>query len=297
MPEFTKTQGRYLSYIHAYTSGFGLPPAESEIAKAIGVAPPSVNQMMKMLQSKGLIEREPGVARSINILVDEDVIPKWTGGKITRVVTEWVMTKPRGSSARNHQMLAPSQPQAQEIYVFKITLVGSKPPIWRRIEIADASLAKLHDLIQTAMGWTNSHMHQFRVGEQCYMDPRGIDLGMDWAKPYTGITISKLIKQHGQKLTLRYEYDFGDGWEHNVVLEKIIEPTPNTKYPRCTAGKLNCPPEDVGGIWGFYDFVEAVQNPDHPEHEDKLDWYGPFDPAEFDKEDATANMQTGLPSW
>ncbi len=95
MSDFTPTQGRYLGYIHAYTSGFGMPPAESEIAKAIGVSAPSVNQMMKMLERKGLIQRKPGVARSIEILVDETTIPKWTGGRITRVVSKWVMTKPR----------------------------------------------------------------------------------------------------------------------------------------------------------------------------------------------------------
>jgi hypothetical protein len=120
---------------------------------------------------------------------------------------------------------------------------------------------------------------------------------MDWAKPYTGITISKLVKQFGPKLKMRYEYDFGDGWEHNVVLEKTIKPAANAIYPRCTAGKLACPPEDVGGIWGFYEFVEAVNDPKHPEHEDKLDWYGPFEPTEFDKDEATDAMRTDLPSW
>jgi len=297
MPDFTPTQGKYLSYIHAYTVGFGLPPAESEIAEAIGVSAPSVNQMVKTLQSKGLIHREPGVARSIKILIDESTIPRWTGKRITRVETGWVMTKPRSRSTSSTSSVASSAKKTTDIYVFKITLVGSKPPIWRRIETGDVTLAKLHELIQTAMGWTNSHLHQFRIGEQCYMDSRGIDSGMDWAKPYTGITVAKLVAQHGSKLKLRYEYDFGDGWEHNVVLEKITKPSAGVAYPRCTGGKLACPPEDVGGIWGFYEFVEAVNNPDDPEHEDKLEWYGPFDPTEFDKDEATAAMQAGLPSW
>jgi hypothetical protein len=297
MPDFTPTQGKYLSYIHAYTVGFGLPPAESEIAKAIGVAPPSVNQMMKTLQSKGLIQREPGVTRSIKILVDESVIPKWTGKPITRVVTEWVMTKPRSRSTSLPKSVASSAKETKEIYVFKIMLAGSKPPIWRRIETGNVTLAKLHELIQTAMGWTNSHLHQFRIGEQCYVDQRGVDTGMDWAEPYTGITVSKLVAEHGPKLKLRYEYDFGDGWEHHVVLEKITMPAAGVDYPRCIAGKQACPPEDVGGIWGFYEFVEAVNNTDDPEHEDKLEWYGDFDPREFDKDEATAAMRAGLPSW
>jgi DNA-binding transcriptional regulator YdaS (Cro superfamily) len=301
MPDFTPTQGRYLSYIHAYTSGFGLPPAESEIAKAIGVAPPSVNQMMKMLQSKGLIHREPGVARSIEILVDESMIPKWTGRKITRVVTGWVMTKSRNQSKTGTMIRAAMTKQVaakiKEVYVFKITLDDSKPPIWRRIETADVSLGKLHELIQTSMGWTNSHLHQFCIGEKRYMAPRALEFGIDWAIPYTGITISKLVTLHGPKLKFGYEYDFGDSWHHSVVLEKIIEPDAAVGYPRCTAGKLACPPEDVGGIGGFANFLDAINDPDDPEHEDKLEWSGPFDPAKFDKEQATANMKTGLPAW
>jgi hypothetical protein len=298
MADFTPTQGRYLSYIHAYIAGFGLPPAESEIAKSIGVSPPSVNQMMKMLERKGLIEREPGVPRSIQLLVDETAIPKWTGGPISRVVTEWVMTNPNVKKRAESLLAQNRQTLPKEIFVLKITLVGSKPPIWRRIETANVPLSKLHEQIQTAMGWTNSHLHQFAVGNDCYMDPRGLDGDLnDWASDNTGISIAKLVERHGPKLKLRYDYDFGDGWEHKVVLEKIIQPQAGVTYPLCTAGKLACPPEDVGGIYGYYEFLEAINNPAHPEHEDLLEWNGPFDPNEFDKAEATQSMQTGLPSW
>ncbi|WP_153556371.1 IS1096 element passenger TnpR family protein [Roseimaritima sediminicola] len=300
MPDFTPTQGKYLSYIHAYTVGFGLPPAESEIAKAIGVSAPSVHQMLKTLQRKALIHRERGVARSIKILADESTIPQWSGGTITRVETRWVSTRSQRRSARSTRLarsVARSNQRSTDLYVFKITLVGSKPPIWRRIETRDVSLARLHQLIQTAMGWTNSHLHQFRIGEQYYMDSRGADSDPDWVESYDGITVAKLVSQHGTKLKLRYEYDFGDGWEHNVVLEKITRPADGASYPRCTGGRRACPPEDVGGLWGFYEFVQAVNNPEHPEHEEKLEWYGDFDPAEFDKDEATAAMQIKLPSW
>src|SRR5258706_9422056 len=94
MAKVTPTQGRYLAYIHAYTDGFGLPPAESEIAEALGVSPPSVNQMMKTLERKELIRRQSGVPRSIEILVADDAIPKWKGSRITRTVREWTLASP-----------------------------------------------------------------------------------------------------------------------------------------------------------------------------------------------------------
>ena len=94
MENATPTQGRYLAYIHAYMTGFGLPPAESEIAAAMGVSPPSVNQMMKTLEKKGLIRRQAGVPRSIEVLVADDAIPKWKGKRITRTVREWTLTNP-----------------------------------------------------------------------------------------------------------------------------------------------------------------------------------------------------------
>ena len=94
MADVTPTQGRYLAYIHAYTEGFGLPPAESEIAAAIGVSPPSVNQMMKTLEKKGLIRRQPGVPRSIEILIAREAIPQWKGKRITRTVWEWTLARP-----------------------------------------------------------------------------------------------------------------------------------------------------------------------------------------------------------
>jgi SOS-response transcriptional repressor LexA len=133
MADMTPTQGRYLAYIHAYTEGFGLPPAESEIADAIGVSPPSVNQMMKTLEKKGLIRRQPRVPRSIEILIAPEAIPKWKGKRISRTVWEWTRT---GSAAR-HPGQAGSGKVA--VYRFKITLQDSDPAIWRRIETKDVS--------------------------------------------------------------------------------------------------------------------------------------------------------------
>ncbi len=293
MAELTPTQGRYLAYIHAYTDGFGLPPAESEIAEAMGVSPPSVNQMMKMLEKKGLIRRQPGVPRSIEILVADDAIPKWKGKRITRTVRVWTYVGPPAS----HPGEASDGKAA--VYRFKISLQGTDPVIWRRIETKELTLEKLHELIQTAMGWTNSHLHQFEVAGTRYVHPQFMmgDFDDSGAIDYSGIRIGDLVSKHGSGLRMGYEYDFGDGWQHDVVLEKVTESEAGTKYPRCIDGERACPPEDVGGVYGFADYVEAITNPNHGQHDELLEWHGPFDPAQFDAAKATRRMKKGLPSW
>ena len=294
MADVTPTQGRYLAYIHAYTEGFGLPPAESEIADAIGVSPPSVNQMMKTLERNGLIRRQPGVPRSIEVLVPPDALPKWKGKRITRTVRVWTKTSP----AARHSGQS-SGGKAAAVYRFKIVLQNADPAIWRRIETEDVTLQQLHALIQTAMGWTNSHLHQFEIAGSRYTDPRFMMDKLDdfGAIDYSRLRVSDLVAKHGTKLRMGYEYDFGDGWQHDVFLEKVAESEPGIRYPRCIDGSRACPPEDVGGVYGFADFVKAITNPSHSEHDNCLEWHGPFDPTDFDAAKATRRMRKGLPTW
>ena len=293
MTDFTPTQGRYLAFIHAYTEGFGLPPAESEIAAAIGVSPPSANQMMKTLEKKMLIRRQPGVPRSIEILIAPNTIPKWKGKRVTRTVKTWTRDKPAKHSAGR------ASGRKAAVYRFRISLQDSNPAIWRRIETQDVTLEKLHELIQTTMGWTNSHLHQFEIAGTQYTDPRFMidDFDDFGAVNYCGMRISALVSEHGTRLRMRYEYDFGDCWQHEVVLEEVIESEPGIRYPRCIAGEGACPPEDVGGVYAFAEYVEAITNPNHSDHEDFLEWNGPFDPADFDATTATRRMRKGLPAW
>jgi len=114
---------------------------------------------------------------------------------------------------------------------------------------------------------------------------------------YSRMRVSDLVSEYVAKLRMGYEYDIGDGWQHEVVLEKVTEPEPGTRYPRCIDGERACPPEDVGGVYGFADYVEAITNPNHSEHDDFLEWNGAFDPAEFDASQATRRMKKGLPAW
>ncbi len=167
-----------------------------------------------------------------------------------------------------------------DIYQMKVTLVGSKPPIWRRIQVpASIKLSELHWILQKVMGWTDSHMHAFAVGARSYGEP---DPELEMADEGR-VALNKVVK--GEKARFRYEYDFGDGWEHQLLVEKVLPADPDVHYPRCVTGKRRCPPEDCGGIWGYASLVEALHDPQHPEHEDMKEWYeGSLDPEEFDLE-------------
>jgi hypothetical protein len=189
---------------------------------------------------------------------------------------------------------------ADAVYQFKITLQESHPPIWRRIQVQDCTLDKLHEHIQTAMGWTNSHLHHFKIGEQLYGDPELLQENFEDMeyKDSTTTKISDILPRTGRRFRFQYEYDFGDSWYHEVLFEGVVQADPKAKYPLCLEGARACPPEDCGGIWSYPDFVEAIENPDHERHEELLEWIGGrFDPEEFDPLKATKAMKKGLPDW
>lgn len=154
-----------------------------------------------------------------------------------------------------------------DILRLKIVLADTEPAIWRRVEVpAETTLKQLHAVIQAAMGWDDAHLHEFHMGRERL--PAGIALGELAA---------------GRVKRLGYVYDMGDSWEHVIHIEKRLAADPALRYPRFIEGAMRCPPEDVGGIPGFYEFLDAIADPEHPDHEDRLDWYGgPFDPAELD---------------
>jgi hypothetical protein len=189
---------------------------------------------------------------------------------------------------------------AATVYQFKITLEESRPPIWRRIQVQDDTLDKLHEHIQTAMGWTNSHLHHFRVGERLYGDPDLVQENFEDMeyRDSTTTKVSDILPRTGERFRFQYEYDFGDSWDHEVLFEGVVRADPNVKYPLCLEGARACPPEDCGGVWGYAEFVEAIQNPDDERHEELLEWVGgSFDPEEFDPAKATKAMTKGLPDW
>ena len=173
----------------------------------------------------------------------------------------------------------------------KVTLEGSKPPIWRRLLVpSDTTLADLNHIIQAAFGWWDCHLHQFIVGGTYYGEPHPDYLDYVDMHDEQDVTLGQIDAAEG--FEFRYEYDFGDSWMHQVLVEKLLPPEPGQDYPACVKGRRACPPEDVGGIWGYYGFVEAIQDPDHEEHEEYLEWVGgEFDPEAFDLEQANQALQ------
>lgn len=173
-------------------------------------------------------------------------------------------------------------PAAQAVLQIEIALLRTKPPIWRRVLVpAEFTLEELHHVVQTAMGWENCHLHQFYIGKQRFgvPNPSGAFMGGSPTINETKTCLANLLNGIGSKAT--YIYDFGDSWEHSLTVEKILPAEPGIGYPLCTGGKLAGPPEDCGGIPGFYHMLEALADPNHEDHDDMRDWIESFDPEAF----------------
>ena len=177
------------------------------------------------------------------------------------------------------------------IYQIKVTLEAIEPPIRRRLLVpSDITLAGLHDIIQAAFGWWDYHLHQFIVGETYYGVPDPDFGGFLEIHDEHKMRLHQITEREGFKF--RYEYDFGDSWLHQILVEKILPPEPDQAYPVCLTGRRACPPEDVGGIWGYEHFLEAIADPEHEEHEDYLEWAGgEFDPEAFDLEEVNGALR------
>jgi hypothetical protein len=171
---------------------------------------------------------------------------------------------------------------AKTVYQFKVTLKGIRPPIWRRFQIhSDITFYELHRVVQEVMGWYDGHLHLFDLGGMLVTDAETLAEGWDDGVDERHARLPKYVRQEGQKI--RYEYDFGDSWDHELLLEKILPAEPTVFYPRCLKGKRACPPEDCGGVWGYAELLEALADKEHPEHEMYSEWIGDdLDPEEFD---------------
>ena len=178
-----------------------------------------------------------------------------------------------------------------QVYQFKITLEGIRPPIWRRIQVPETyTFLDLHVAIQDAMGWSDYHLHLFEVGDPSI----GMKIEIGIPEKEFG-EYGETLQERNKKIadyfsmenrTADYVYDFGDNWEHKIQLEKILPREKGVNYPVCIKGKRACPPEDCGGIWGYAELLEIIKNPEHEEHEEMLEWLGgEFDPEHFDREE------------
>jgi hypothetical protein len=176
------------------------------------------------------------------------------------------------------------------LYQIKVVLQETHPPVWRRVLVrSDLTLRTLHNVLQEVMGWTNSHLHQFIFEEEnCYgrPDPDG-ELEM---KDDSKVRLNEVLEGKGCSLT--YQYDFGDSWDHSLVVEDVL-PIECDRHPAvCLAGARACPPEDVGGTGGYEEFLEIIADRKHPEHKNMLHWAGGvFDPEAFDLNRINRNLQ------
>ncbi|MBE0584928.1 MAG: plasmid pRiA4b ORF-3 family protein [Desulfofustis sp.] len=168
----------------------------------------------------------------------------------------------------------------ERLYLIKIQLLDIEPPIWRRFVVpAGITLDRLHDVIQIVMGWTDSHLHMFTIGKKHFTEyPESKDDGLECGK----YRLVNLIKQKGR--SFRYLYDFGDGWEHELILEESRYLNPELIMElACLDGERACPPEDVGGIPGYFEFLIALKDPSHEEHQSYMEWSGgDYDSERFD---------------
>ena len=170
------------------------------------------------------------------------------------------------------------------VYQLKVALMETDPLIWRRLRVpGKTSLARLDRIIQTAMGWTNSHLHTFTAGGIVYSAPSG-----EWETPVRNerrARLEQIAKEEGEAFV--YEYDMGDSWRHQVLVEEVCAASDPLEVPVCLSGEQACPPEDCGDVHGYYETLERLRNPHDPEHNDTKTWIesmtgGPFDPEAFD---------------
>ena len=186
-------------------------------------------------------------------------------------------------------MPAPRVTTKTKIFEIEIVLQDVRPPVSRRVQVpGEATLAVLHEVVQSALGWTNSHLHEFDVDGARYGVPDP-DWGVDQVAAETKAKLFRLV---GPGDRLGYVYDFGDNWTHTLTVKNIAVPEPGVRYPRCVSGRGACPPEDVGGPWGYDEFQAALADPSHPDHDERTEWAdGPFDPNRFDLDEINQALE------
>ncbi|MCE8512287.1 plasmid pRiA4b ORF-3 family protein [Ruegeria pomeroyi] len=182
---------------------------------------------------------------------------------------------------------------SQKIARIRIELAHLEPTIWRRVEVSlTTNLRALHEIIQTVMPWESYHLYDFRIGDRVYGEPDPED-ALWGRKIYQAKSMRLGMLVDRGVAEFLYTYDFGDDWQHRILIEEVTDAVSGTDYPTFVDGERTAPPEDVGGPNGFMDFVEAMARPRHPQHRDMVRWYGgPFNPVDFGAEHIAANLRT-----
>lgn len=186
------------------------------------------------------------------------------------------------------------KPKAPDlVYQLKVTLLGGEPPIWRRLLVArNVTLKRLHFIIQAAMGWQNSHLHLFETEAGRFGEPNP-----EWedVEDHTAFRLYHVADKPGQKL--KYIYDMGDGWQHEVEVEAISADSRYQGIPVCLEGAGACPPEDCGGIGGYAELLKALADKQHERHAELKEWLGhPFNPEAFHLADINEDLVDSVPA-
>ena len=247
MAQFTPTQGRYLAFIHAFTNLHGYPPSETEIAGAICVSPPSVNLMVKTLEKKGLIVRQPGMPRTIQVLVPEDELPPWNNRKQAKTPT-------RATKRKSHPAANPVT-ASTNLYVLSVFLSGgpvgkkfANKVVSRVIEIrGDQTLEELHEAIFAAYDRSDNHMYEFQFGKRPFDEkgpnyrPPSLGAKKDGEEDAGTVTLDALKLKPGR--VFGYWFDFGDDWFHQINVDRIDKAIPTVTYPRVVKRVGKSPPQ------------------------------------------------------
>lgn len=180
----------------------------------------------------------------------------------------------------------------EKSYQFRVELQGIQPAIWRTFQVdQEESLFDLHEILQIVMGWENAHLFEFRIKDRRFgllPDEDEFWDADEEVEDSEGVDLASLDLQKGD--VIHYLYDFGDGWEHKIVVEEILEET--TLTPVCKAGARNCPPEDVGGIFGYIHLLEVLRDPKHPEYAEITEWIDEdFDAEEFELQETNEILE------
>ena len=184
-----------------------------------------------------------------------------------------------------------------KVHQYKITLHGIQPPIWRRFQVEDAmTFEDFHTAIQLVMGWEMSHLYAFNVNRELITDAESRREMGERGRDAEDTELKKVVKKEGT--TFNYTYDFGDSWEHEIVLEKILPLDPDQIYPYCLDGARACPPEDCGGLPGYMNILETLKKPKSKAYKELMEWLDEeFDPEAFDAEAVNEEIALGLEEW
>ncbi len=260
------------------------------LLEATGLRPKIKQRLLACGEGTQSVEFSDSELRHLDEQVDDSVMYANSITKKRLVAIQKKLVKVLADAAPPRRKKLPIN--SDLLFQFRITLNEIQPVIWRRIQVEDCTLGDLHEGIQAAFGWWNYHLHQFVI--------EGTRFGPPDAEEYDNfletedeskVLLSQLLPESGQRTRWTYEYDFGDDWRHEVLFEGYPPKDAKAKYPLCLEGERACPPEDIGGPWGFATYLEALTDPGHERHEEFLQWRGPFDPLAFDPHKATQEMR------